>query len=119
MTGAPDELVLAEHRGPVLVLTFNRPARPNAWTDELEDRYFTLLDTAEDDPDLRAVVVTGAGRGFRAGADLQRLQAVGEVSGVMLQAFRGADLVEGVASHLDRRPPNFPSLPIRSSNVAV
>ncbi|MEG3628157.1 enoyl-CoA hydratase-related protein [Streptomyces poriticola] len=82
MTGAPSELVLAEHRGPVLVLTFNRPAKLNAWTDELEDRYFALLDAAEDDPDVRAVVVTGAGRGFCAGADLQRLQTVGEIDEV-------------------------------------
>ncbi len=82
MTGAPGELVLAEHRGPVLVLTFNRPAKLNAWTDELEDRYFALLDAAEDDPDVRAVVVTGAGRGFCAGANLQRLQAIGEISEV-------------------------------------
>ncbi|MFC5212881.1 enoyl-CoA hydratase-related protein [Streptomyces coerulescens] len=79
MTGTPDELVVAEHRGPVLVLTFNRPAKLNAWTDELEDRYFALLDDAEDDPDVRAVVVTGAGRGFCAGADLQQLKAVGEM----------------------------------------
>ncbi|WP_367325844.1 enoyl-CoA hydratase-related protein [Streptomyces sp. HUAS ZL42] len=82
MTGAPGELVLAEHRGPVLVLTFNRPAKLNAWTEELEDRYFELLDAAEDDSDVRAVVVTGAGRGFCAGADLQRLQAVGEIDEV-------------------------------------
>ncbi|MFI2636269.1 enoyl-CoA hydratase-related protein [Streptomyces collinus] len=271
MTGALGELVLADRRGPVLVLTFNRPAKLNAWTDELEDRYFGLLDAAEDDPDVRAVVVTGAGRGFCAGADLQRLQAIGEVSeadraaprrprdlpltlrkpligaingvaaglgmvealycdlrfgspsarfttafaqrgliaeygiswllprlvghsratdlllssrmmdaeeafriglldhlvptgsvvdaavayatdlarrcspasmatiksqlsndadgtyadsvtlaeGLMLQAFRGSDVVEGVASHLDKRPPTFPSLPVRSSDVPV
>jgi enoyl-CoA hydratase/carnithine racemase len=80
MTGAPGELVLAEHRGPVLVLPFNRPAKLNAWTDELEDRYVALLDAAEDDPDVRAVVVTGAGRGFCAGADLRRLQTVDEIS---------------------------------------
>ncbi|NUT26271.1 MAG: enoyl-CoA hydratase [Streptomyces sp.] len=79
MTGEPGELVLAEHRGAVLVLTFNRPAKLNAWTDQLEDRYFALLDSAEDDPDVRAVVVTGAGRGFCAGADLQQLQAVGGI----------------------------------------
>jgi enoyl-CoA hydratase/carnithine racemase len=79
---APAQLVLAEHRGPVLVLTFNRATKLNAWTDELENRYFTLLDAAEDDPDVRAVVVTGAGRGFCAGADLQRLRSVGEVSEV-------------------------------------
>ncbi|MCQ4122086.1 enoyl-CoA hydratase-related protein [Rhodococcus tibetensis] len=80
MTGANEDLVLAERRGLVLVLTFNRPAKLNAWTDELEDRYFDLLDAAEDDPEVRALVVTGAGRGFCAGADLTHLQAVGDVT---------------------------------------
>ena len=37
-----DELVLAEHRGPVLLLTLNRPDRLNAWNDALEERYFAL-----------------------------------------------------------------------------
>jgi enoyl-CoA hydratase/carnithine racemase len=96
---APAELVLAEHRGPVLVLTFNRPAKLNAWTDELENRYFTLLDAAEDDPDVRAVVVTGAGRGFCAGADLQRLRSVGEVAEVAEVA--GTDMAR-------RRPRDLP-----------
>ncbi|TWH02677.1 enoyl-CoA hydratase/carnithine racemase [Nocardioides sp. J9] len=78
MPGALDhqETVLAERRGAVAVLTLNRPARLNAWTDELERRYFGLLDEAEDDPDVRAVVVTGAGRGFCAGADLADLTTV-------------------------------------------
>ncbi|WP_370616169.1 enoyl-CoA hydratase-related protein [Mumia qirimensis] len=71
------ELVLAERRGAVLVLTLNRPDRLNAWNDELEDRYFALLDEAEADPDVRAVVVTGAGRGFCAGADMDALASIG------------------------------------------
>lgn len=91
MTGAQQDFVLAERRGPVLVLTFNRPSKLNAWTNELEDRYFDLLDAAEDDPDVRAVVVTGAGRGFCAGADLTDLQAVGDVTEL-----------------LDRRPRDVP-----------
>jgi enoyl-CoA hydratase/carnithine racemase len=70
----PDDLVLAEQRGAVLLLTLNRPDRLNAWTDALEDRYFALLDQAEADPGTRAVVVTGAGRGFCAGADLENLR---------------------------------------------
>jgi enoyl-CoA hydratase/carnithine racemase len=78
MTTAPAttaaELVLAQRRGPVLVLTLNRPDRLNAWTDALEERYFACLDAAEDDPDVRAIVVTGAGRGFCAGADLGDLE---------------------------------------------
>jgi enoyl-CoA hydratase/carnithine racemase len=57
------DLVLAERRGPVLVLTLNRPERLNAWTDALEERYFAQLDAAENDPEVRAIVVTGAGRG--------------------------------------------------------
>jgi enoyl-CoA hydratase/carnithine racemase len=68
------DLVLAERRGPVLVLTLNRPERLNAWTDALEDRYYARLDEAEDDPEVRAIVVTGAGRGFCAGADMGDLE---------------------------------------------
>jgi enoyl-CoA hydratase/carnithine racemase len=71
--------VLAERRGPVLLLTLNRPDRLNAWNDALEERYFALLDDAEADPEVRAVVVTGAGRGFCAGADLADLQQVSTV----------------------------------------
>ncbi len=70
--------VLAERRGGVLVLTLNRPDRLNAWNDALEARYFEHLDAAEDDPDIRAIVVTGAGRGFCAGADMDDLQQAGE-----------------------------------------
>ncbi|GAA4708015.1 enoyl-CoA hydratase [Pseudonocardia yuanmonensis] len=70
------ETVLAERRGGVLVLTLNRPHRLNAWTNALEQRYFALLDEAEADPDVRAVVVTGAGRGFCAGADMDDLDVL-------------------------------------------
>ena len=74
------DLVLAERRGAVLVLTLNRPERLNAWTDALEERYYAELDAAEDDPHIRAIVVTGAGRGFCAGADMDELErgATGE-----------------------------------------
>jgi enoyl-CoA hydratase/carnithine racemase len=76
---AATELVLTERRGPVTVLTLNRPERLNAWTDALEAAYFAALDAAEDDPEVRAIVVTGAGRGFCAGADMDDLQAAGDV----------------------------------------
>jgi enoyl-CoA hydratase/carnithine racemase len=70
------DLVLAQRRGSVLVLTLNRPDRLNAWTNALERQYFELLDSAESDPDVRAVVVTGAGRGFCAGADMEELSGL-------------------------------------------
>lgn len=65
--------VEAERRGAVLVLTLNRPERLNAWTNGMEDEYFAALQAADTDPGVRAVVVTGAGRGFCAGADMDDL----------------------------------------------
>jgi len=70
--------VLAEQRGAVRVLTFNHPERLNAWSNDMEDRYFELLDEADTDPGVRAVVVTGSGRGFCAGAVMSELEAAGE-----------------------------------------
>ena len=64
------------------MLTLNRPDRLNAWTDALEARYFEHLDAAEADPEVRATVLTGAGRGFCAGADFDVLEeATGEEPG--------------------------------------
>ena len=71
------DVVLYEVRDGVALLTLNRPDRMNAWTGEMEDRYFDLLEQAEADADVRAVVVTGAGRGFCPGADMDLLQEIG------------------------------------------
>ena len=73
--------VLYEKRGKVAVLTLNRPERLNAWTGALGDRYWTHLDAAAADNDVRASVVTGAGRGFCSGADMDVLQGIGSRGG--------------------------------------
>jgi enoyl-CoA hydratase/carnithine racemase len=73
----PDRVVLTERRDAVLLVTLNRPARLNAWTDEMEERYFDALAGADEDPGVRAIVVTGAGRGFCAGADMGDLEEFG------------------------------------------
>lgn len=52
-------------------------------------------------------------------ADACYTDAATRADQLMLEAFHGADVVEGVASHLDKRPPSFPSLPVRSSHVPV
>jgi enoyl-CoA hydratase/carnithine racemase len=57
----------------VLLLTFNRPDRNNAWTHDLEDLYFTALERASADPAVRVIVVTGAGRSFCPGMDMEVL----------------------------------------------
>jgi enoyl-CoA hydratase/carnithine racemase len=82
-----DGPVLAERRDQVLLLTFNRPDRLNAWTADLERSYFDLLDAAEADTDIRAIVITGAGRGFCAGADMEDLADVA-ASGILTTGER-------------------------------
>ncbi|WP_435210389.1 hypothetical protein [Streptomyces sp. bgisy034] len=52
-------------------------------------------------------------------ADGSCADSVTRAEGLMFQAFRRSGVVEGVAGHLDKRPPNFPSLPVRSSDVPV
>jgi enoyl-CoA hydratase/carnithine racemase len=64
-----DDVVLFELAGGVATLTLNRPEALNAWTPEMEARWNALLDRCVADPDVRAIVVTGAGRGFCAGGD--------------------------------------------------
>ncbi len=54
----------------VLTITLNRPDRLNAFTPTMAAELIEALDQADADDDVRAVIVTGAGRGFCAGADL-------------------------------------------------
>jgi enoyl-CoA hydratase/carnithine racemase len=72
------EVVLKEVQKGVATLTLNRPERLNAWTQELERDYFAALGECTADEQVRVIVVTGAGRGFCAGADMQELQALNE-----------------------------------------
>jgi enoyl-CoA hydratase/carnithine racemase len=66
------DLVMCETREGVALLTLNRPAQLNALSYALIDRIMALLDTIEDDPHVRAVILTGAGeRAFSAGADIK------------------------------------------------
>lgn len=77
-----DDAVLYEVRDRVAVITFNRPDRLNAWSPALHEGYFTSLDRAAADPDVRVIVVTGAGRGWCAGADMEVLQGIGDAGGI-------------------------------------
>jgi enoyl-CoA hydratase/carnithine racemase len=62
----------------VALVTLDRPDRLNAWTARMAEEYRWALTTADDDPAVRVVVVTGAGRGFCAGADFQALDGLAE-----------------------------------------
>jgi enoyl-CoA hydratase/carnithine racemase len=63
--------VLVEREGPVALVTLNRPERLNAISGPMLAQLSQELVALDRDPDVRAVVLTGAGRGFCAGLDLQ------------------------------------------------
>ena len=69
------EELLVEQKDRVLVLTLNRPERLNAISREMLSELSAKLVEANKDPDIRCIVLTGAGRGFCSGLDLI---AVGE-----------------------------------------
>lgn len=68
-----DPSILVEHQDSIALVTLNRPDRLNALTPEMGPAYARLLQDLDDDPGTRAIVVTGAGRGFCSGADLSTL----------------------------------------------
>ena len=65
----------------VATVTLDRPERLNAWTGRMHTEYRWCLAQAEADPAVRTVVVTGAGRGFCAGADFRALAKNVEAGG--------------------------------------
>ena len=56
--------------GPVLTLTLNRPDALNAISPALEQELHAALDEADADAEVRAIILTGAGRAFSAGYDM-------------------------------------------------
>lgn len=72
--------ILYEHTGHVATIILNRPGRLNAWTSTMESEVRSAVEAAEADSRVRAVVITGAGRGFCAGADMDSLSAAVERS---------------------------------------
>lgn len=69
--GADARAVLCEvTTGGVAVLTLNRPDRLNSWAHDIATEFCAHIDRAEADPEVRAIVITGRGRAFCAGADM-------------------------------------------------
>ncbi|MFJ8793106.1 enoyl-CoA hydratase/isomerase family protein [Streptomyces sp. NPDC102462] len=94
-----------EVRDRVSRITLDRPEALNALTPELRERVIALLAQASANPDVRAVVLTGTGRGFCAGADLRGGAAGGErVAGDVARMLRlGAQRL--IAAVLDCEKP--------------
>ena len=65
------ETITYERRDAVGLITLNRPDRLNAWTPVMASEQADAIRTANDDDDVGAILMTGAGRGFCAGADMR------------------------------------------------
>jgi enoyl-CoA hydratase/carnithine racemase len=87
----------------VTTITLHRPERLNAWTARMADEVRDAIGRAGNDAETRCIVITGAGRGFCAGADMQGLQGTADagetsghevldVAGVSFEAAPGPDI---------------------------
>lgn len=95
--------MLYEVAGPVATITFNRPEKLNAWTPTMQDELRASLKTASEDDAVRAIVITGAGKGFCSGADMARLAAssTGDTNAMPQPALKPAG--EGLEANFERR----------------
>jgi enoyl-CoA hydratase/carnithine racemase len=107
----------------VAVLTLNRPERMNGWGGGLATAFYSLLDGAEADADVRAIayaedMATNCAPGSLAVIKQQvyadTMRDVFEASAVAEKLMRGSmlrpDFIEGITSFFEKRPPNFPPL---------
>jgi 2-(1,2-epoxy-1,2-dihydrophenyl)acetyl-CoA isomerase len=72
---SPYDTIIYEKQEGVAIIRMNRPEKLNALSQQMLEELATALSSAESDPEVRCVVITGVGRAFSAGADLSELQA--------------------------------------------
>ena len=101
-----DEQILQERRGEVLLLTLNRPQKLNAWTPRMSAELAHAIEAANDDDELGAIVLTGAGRGFCAGADIdeQFAPALGDEHASPVPSPEEADIGKWVQMCRESKP---------------
>jgi enoyl-CoA hydratase len=95
---ATDTSVLIERHDQVAVISLNRPERLNAWSADINQGLLERLEEAANDDSIGAVVLTGVGRGFSAGADLKNprthtVQSV-EENLASMHGMRTFDMIE-------------------------
>jgi enoyl-CoA hydratase/carnithine racemase len=108
-----DKTVLVDTADHVCTLTLNRPDRLNAWTSQMHAELKAAMHAAGNDPAVRAIILTGAGRGFCAGADMGGLQTIGATGTASDRTTRAEPIPSGGSAMPDFRLTYsyFPSIP--------
>jgi enoyl-CoA hydratase/carnithine racemase len=105
--------VLYEVRDQIATVTFNRPDRLNAFNAEMETGLREAMERAARDAGVRVILLTGAGRGFCAGADMERLSGAAGSGGASLprEAPKPLDLGAPLRADFAHRYSYFPAIP--------
>src|SRR5277367_3783525 len=74
----PNQETIYQVAGHIATITLNRPDKLNAWTAVMEQVVRAAFEQADRDENVRVIILTGAGRGFCAGADMSLLSTVAE-----------------------------------------
>ena len=90
------EAILYETRGPVAIITLNRPERLNAIGQAVREEVHAAVQAAHEDDAVRAAIITGAGKGFCSGADLSgaATRAAGAAAAIADPAPRQTDRLD-------------------------
>jgi enoyl-CoA hydratase/carnithine racemase len=109
----PRQETLYEVADRVATITLNRPDKLNAWTAVMEQEVRSAMSEADQDDNVRVIVLTGAGRGFCAGADMSLLSGVaarGVDEATKIQALQSGKLREGVRPDFQKKYSYFPAI---------
>jgi enoyl-CoA hydratase/carnithine racemase len=93
--------IIYEVEDKIATITLNRPDKLNAWTGTMEGEYRHAMADAEQRDDVRVIIVTGAGKGFCAGADMSLLSSVAG----------GGDASNAFGNGVDANPGSGPGVP--------